>query len=217
VASIALLPFLSANALFNTTVPVLMAVGFGLVFAVALITLKKTPIALVCAFGVFLATEFLSSKTDYTFQDRSFFGAHKVFEQGGLRVYGNGTTVHGYQFVDEAGARPTPLSYYYGQSPMAQVLTSPAVGPSDSIAIVGLGVGSLACYAQPGQSWEFYEIDQMVDRVARDPAMFRFMSDCAPARPPIWGMPGSYWSDRISFLISWFWMPTVLTRSRCIW
>ena len=34
--------------------------------------------------------------------------------------------------------------------------------PEARIGIVGLGVGSLACYAKPGQDWHFYEIDPMV-------------------------------------------------------
>lgn len=180
VAAIAVIPFLLAENVFEKTVPIPMAIGLILIFALALIALKKTPAAVVCAFGVFLATGFVANKSDFLFKDRSFFGAHKVFEKNGIRVYGNGTTVHGYQFVDEPGTRPTPLSYYHPQSPMAQVLTSERGRQSRAIAIVGLGVGSLACYAQPGQSWQFYEIDQMVDQVARNTKMFNFMSECAP-------------------------------------
>ena len=36
------------------------------------------------------------------------------------------------------------------------------------IAVVGLGAGSTAGYAQPGQRWTFYEIDPTVERIARD-------------------------------------------------
>jgi hypothetical protein len=51
------------------------------------------------------------------------------------------------------------------------------------VGIVGLGVGSLACYRQPGQDWHFYEIDSMVDAVARDPELFSFISACAGDAP----------------------------------
>jgi len=44
--------------------------------------------------------------------------------------------------------------------------------------VVGLGVGSLAAYSQPGQTWTFYEIDPAVERIARSPQYFRYMSDC---------------------------------------
>ena len=48
--------------------------------------------------------------------------------------------------------------------------------------------GSLACYAAPRppprQDWHFYEIDAMVDRVARDPALFTFLFQLHAPRPP---------------------------------
>ena len=53
-------------------------------------------------------------------------------------------------------------------------------GPQARVAIVGLGAGTLACYARPGQSWTFYEIDPAVVRIARDPGRFTFLSQCAP-------------------------------------
>ena len=46
------------------------------------------------------------------------------------------------------------------------------------MAIVGLGAGSLACYAEPGQGWTFYEIDPAVVRIARDPRFFTYLKDC---------------------------------------
>ena len=63
---------------------------------------------------------------------------------------------------------------------MARVLTSPVGQRAKRIGIVGLGVGALACYSQPGQDWTFYEIDAAVDRIARNPAYFTFLSACAP-------------------------------------
>lgn len=118
------------------------------------------------------------------FRDRSFFGAHSVYEAGDLRLYGNGTTIHGAQRItDDAAARPEPLFYYHPNGPMAQVLTSARGTRAQEIGIVGLGVGSLACYAKPGQNWQFYEIDRMVDDIARTPAFFRFMSACAGEAP----------------------------------
>ena len=56
---------------------------------------------------------------------------------------------------------------------MAQVLTTTDGIETARIGIVGLGVGSLACYARQGQTWDYYEIDEMVDRVARTPERFK--------------------------------------------
>ena len=36
----------------------------------------------------------------------------------------------------------------------------------------------MACYATPQQHWTFYEIDPLVARLAEDPAMFSYYSDC---------------------------------------
>ena len=106
------------------------------------------------------------------------------FYQDDMRLYSNGTTVHGAQRLsDFDGARPEPLYYYHKNAPMAQVMTSEVGTSAKSVGIVGQGVGSLACYALPGQSWAFYEIDPIVDGIARNPEFFTFMSECAGDAP----------------------------------
>jgi spermidine synthase len=54
-------------------------------------------------------------------------------------------------------------------------------GGNARIAIVGLGTGTLACYARPGQAWTFYEIDPAVVRIAEDATRFSFVSRCKPS------------------------------------
>jgi spermidine synthase len=46
------------------------------------------------------------------------------------------------------------------------------------VGVAGLGTGALACQAAPGDLWRFYEIDPAVVRIARDPTLFNFLSDC---------------------------------------
>lgn len=127
----------------------------------------------------------LTNSAHTRFKDRSFFGTHTVWDGPAIRIYRNGTTVHGAQALADLppDTRPTPLYYYHPDGPMAQVLTSPVGQAARDIGIVGLGVGSLACYARPSQSWQFYEIDSMIDRVARDPEIFTFISSCTPDAP----------------------------------
>jgi spermidine synthase len=48
------------------------------------------------------------------------------------------------------------------------------------VAIVGLGAGALACYGKAGQLFEFYEIDPLMERIARDERLFTFLRDCPP-------------------------------------
>jgi SAM-dependent methyltransferase len=57
-----------------------------------------------------------------------------------------------------------------------------ASGAPRRIGVVGLGVGSLAALARPGQTWTYFEIDPAVARLATDPRNFTFLRDAA-ARP----------------------------------
>ena len=176
-------------ALIASLVPALdtLDIVIGCLLASAVITaalLRRNALSL---YGSAIALIFVGTfivPDNKLFRDRSFFGAHTVYETNGLRLYGNGTTIHGAQRVsDSAAPRPEPLFYYHPNGPMAQVMTSTRGHAAQEIGIVGLGVGSLACYQQPGQNWQFYEIDRMVDDIARDPSLFGFMSNCAGAAP----------------------------------
>jgi spermidine synthase len=59
-----------------------------------------------------------------------------------------------------------------------------ANGFDQPVAIVGLGTGALACYGKAGQVFAFYEIDPLVERIARDVNLFTFLRDC-PARTSV--------------------------------
>ena len=50
--------------------------------------------------------------------------------------------------------------------------------PGSRVAILGLGAGTLATYAQPEERWTFYEIDPVIARIARDPRYFTYLRDC---------------------------------------
>ena len=127
---------------------------------------------------------------------RSFFGVHRVVESAGgtHRLLFHGNTIHGAERVREADGTPTqgrpePLTYYYFGGPMSEVTSAARSvrGKLNNVAVVGLGAGSLACHRAEGESWTFYEIDPEVVRLARDPAMFRFLSSCAPSAETVLG------------------------------
>ena len=44
--------------------------------------------------------------------------------------------------------------------------------------MIGLGTGSMACYNRSGQSWDFYEIDPLIEQIARDTSLFSYLRDC---------------------------------------
>ena len=117
---------------------------------------------------------------------RSFFGIYSIREgRNDSRVLAHGTTVHGVQNLGAPDRRRLPTSYYGLLSGVGLGLqATPALfGPQARIAVVGLGAGTLACYARPGQHWTFYEIDPAVVEIARDPRRFTFLSTCTPNAP----------------------------------
>lgn len=142
--------------------------------------MRARPIVSVAATATLLGTWALFGTANLVMTDRSFFGLHMIVDSGDHRNYTNGTTRHGTQLRAELDGRPTPMSYYHPVSPMAQIVTTGGADPVKSVGIVGLGVGSLACYTQPGQDWHYYEIDQKVVDIALNPSLFTFMSSCAP-------------------------------------
>ena len=114
--------------------------------------------------------------------DRSFFGAYRTMldVEGRKHLLFHGTTIHGAQSVDEP-TRLRPLTYYYPSGPAGQVFEINSKMRADGqVAIVGLGTGALACHGAPTQKFTFYEIDPLVEKIARDPELFTYLRDCRP-------------------------------------
>ncbi|MHA7899477.1 MAG: fused MFS/spermidine synthase [Henriciella sp.] len=116
--------------------------------------------------------------------DRTFFGVVKVIEQGEHRVLMHGTTAHGAQYIDGPNAlRPT--TYYAPETPIGEVFAANA--EPGRVAVVGLGTGSVACFARPGQNYVYYEIDPLVAQFASDERYFTYLSECTPGSEIILG------------------------------
>ena len=111
---------------------------------------------------------------------RTFFGIYQVSTDitGRYHVLFHGTTMHGMQSRDPAH-RAEPLTYFHRTGPFGQAFAAlPIATSTTDVAVVGLGVGSLATYARPDQRWTFYEIDPEVERIARNRAYFTYLEDC---------------------------------------
>jgi hypothetical protein len=116
------------------------------------------------------------------FSERSFFGVYRVMREPehNLHVIFHGTTLHGAQNLDPK-KRLQPLSYYHPSGPAGEAFKAFAENDSAKpIAIIGLGAGAMACYGKPGQDFVFYEIDALVERIARNQALFTYLRDCPP-------------------------------------
>jgi hypothetical protein len=111
---------------------------------------------------------------------RTFFGVYRlaVDERFQHRVVVQGTTVHGMQSAVPQ-RRLEPLSYYHRTGPIGQVFAQvPAASVAENVAVAGLGAGALATYRRDGQRWIFFEIDPIVEQIARDTTWFTYLSDC---------------------------------------
>ena len=117
------------------------------------------------------------------YRARSFFGTYRVVEAHGhdYRLLYHGATLHGRQDLRSEGCEP--LTYYAKSGPAGSLFEVMNVrGPLRGVAVIGLGTGSLACYASAGEGWTFYEIDPLIDHIARARSLFTFV---ARSREPI--------------------------------
>src|SRR3954449_6882892 len=173
---------------FNWTVGAMLVVA-------ALVSREPLPFAAVIAVVFIIGTAY---KPDSEVREtmRSFFGVHKITEtsDGRFRVFLHGTTIHGAeQLRDDQGepitGKPPMITYYFPNSPMGVTVKAvrERVGGPIKTAVVGLGTGTFACFAEPGDSFKFYEIDATVEKMARDPNYFRYISECAPNVPIVLG------------------------------
>jgi hypothetical protein len=110
---------------------------------------------------------------------RSYFGIYTIRENetGTIRTLAHGNTLHGTQHL-EIDKLIDPTTYYGRQSGAGQILET--ADSNARIGVLGMGVGTLACYAQPHQQWAFYEIDPLVVDIATKQGWFTFMANCTP-------------------------------------
>jgi hypothetical protein len=153
--------------------------------AFACYTLKDRPVrfALGIAAVLMAGGTYAGDYGDVLYQHRNYFGVLRVTYVASENCHRliHGHTLHGEQSLDP-GRRHEPLTYYHRTGPIGQVLEATRLAMAGAnIAVVGLGAGSLACYAEPGQRWTFYEIDPMVANVARDPRFFTFLEESRAA------------------------------------
>ncbi|HIE69175.1 MAG TPA: hypothetical protein EYP98_02900 [Planctomycetes bacterium] len=140
---------------------------------------------------MFATVVMLPSQVKRGFAQRSYYGVYRVSQSpdGHYNVLTHGTTLHGAQRIRGADghliADTTPGTYYYPGSPMARSVRAvqgrlAVEGRHGRFGIVGLGAGSLACYANEGEQWRFFEIDPLVVDIAAKSNYFTFLVNCLP-------------------------------------
>lgn len=114
---------------------------------------------------------------DYTetrlHQSRNFYGTVSVMERRhhqkpveDYRIFYSGQITHGMQYLDPSRRR-LPVTYYGHESGVGETLGyALSQHQSVSVAVIGLGAGTLATYARPSDRFDFYEINPDAAEVA---------------------------------------------------
>jgi hypothetical protein len=113
--------------------------------------------------------------------ERNFFGTLSIRFDPASSTYVlyHGNTIHGRQFT-ATNLQCEPLSYFHRDGPLGQIFEAfNASSSSPNVAVVGLGAGSMACYARPEQHWTFYEINPAVIGITRNTGYFTYLRQCA--------------------------------------
>ena len=123
---------------------------------------------------------------EVTARQRTWFGVYRVVETagegvtpGGLRMFFHGTTLHGMARRRADGEMENRTGYYAPEGPYGDVMRGLRRRHDRlRMGVVGLGAGSLLCYARPGDAVTVYEIDPAVVALAR--SHFTALAACAP-------------------------------------
>ena len=115
---------------------------------------------------------------------RNFYGVLWVIEEkiagtdDSVYELGHGAIMHGAQYTS-AARRREPISYFGPQSGGGLALRHYPRGEDGlRVGVTGLGIGTLAAYAQPGDTFRFYEINPEVIRIAEGAGgYFSFLVD----------------------------------------
>ncbi len=143
-------------------------------------------------FNIFLLVTLLLSLLGTYFSGslyakRNFYGVIRVRElipeNTGKPAYvlSHGITIHGLQFIDGGPLRDRPTTYYVPQSGVGlAILNHPKYkqGRPMRVGLLGLGIGTLAAYGRPGDTYRLYEINPVVTELAAGKSKyFSFLRD----------------------------------------
>ncbi len=125
-------------------------------------------LAVVALAAFVIATRFQAGFGD-VIHLRNFYGALQVSDAessgAAIRTLYNGKTLHGVEFVAPDKSK-LPTAYYGPESGVGLVMRSHS-DTARRVALVGLGVGTLAVYGHHGDEFRFYEINPAVIDVAQ--------------------------------------------------
>ena len=168
-------------------------VGLAMIAAILLTVIRTRRDQVSMARFVFtvfaLVTAMLAALSVYfsevSFSKRNFYGVIRVRQDlvgdppQPANLMSHGITVHGLQFLNDIKVPNLPTTYYVPESGAGlAILSHPTYGNHQRVGLLGLGVGTLVAYSQPGHAYRLYEINPVVvDLAAGVGDYFSFLSD----------------------------------------
>ena len=138
-------------------------------------------LAATVALAVFVGLQIYKSSEDARLQVRNFYGALKVTDTGpasdldSRRQLTHGTISHGEQFLNPT-RRDLPTTYYGPNTGIGVSIREKQKNGAVRIGVIGLGTGTVAAYGRWGDYIRYYEINPLVQWIAR--TQFTFVGDC---------------------------------------
>lgn len=154
--------------------------------------LNKTALAVLGAVALVIAVdrgEHDGKEGNLLYRDRGFYGLvavenkpHCEYAPGEFcdyHIFRHGKTVHGGQLQSDA-VRMKPTLYFSLNGGGIPFESHPGrkAGKPVRVAVVGMGMGTLAAYGREGDYFRFYEISPEVIDVATNRTYFSFIPDC---------------------------------------
>lgn len=136
-----------------------------------------TVVALVAGLNARIMSDMVKGKMAVV---RNFYGEMSVHQYGdpgewdSYRTLVHGAINHGEQYT-HPGRRREPAAYYCKDAGIALAVNARPIGTPQKIAVIGLGTGTLAAYARPGDLYRFYEINPLVETIANQ--YFTYLKD----------------------------------------
>jgi hypothetical protein len=147
-------------------------------------------LALSCGMTGYMARETWNAIGSARVLMRNFYGALVVYDEessgdmGPVRVLRHGTINHGEQFIWPQNLRHA-TTYYAEKSGLGLALRSLRQEGNINVGSIGLGAGTTAVYARPGDHYFFYDINPNVLKIAT--TQFSFLLHCYGSHDVILG------------------------------
>ncbi len=130
--------------------------------------------------AVMLETRFVLPETVAV--ERNFYGILRVKENDTARLLYHGRITHGVQLLGDRHSEPAA---YFGPKSAAGIAINHFIPGKRRIGVIGLGVATIAAYGEPGDVIRFYELNPLVEKIARQ--HFTFLRD---SRATVTVVPG---------------------------